>query len=185
MDSKHTVRQQLRNVTKTLAHSSFLQEDSASVSAFLASPLYQQCSLLFAFVPLSDEVDITPILHHAFTHKSLALPKCSEERLTFFTVREGWETTLQKSSLGVAEPSGGLPALVEGHSLLLVPAMAYTAKGERLGRGKGYYDRFLYQNPSLMSIGICRRHQLLTSLPIEERDINVQQVLCNGVFIIP
>ena len=54
--------------------------------------------------------------------------------------------------------------------LLLVPGLSFTEKGERLGRGKGYYDRYLDKNKELKTIGVCFEAQLRESIPTNEHD---------------
>jgi len=152
------------------------------VDALLKSPAYSTCTTLFAFSPLPSEVDISLVLEDALRHKRLALPRCVGETLEFLFVERHWNTRAQTSSLGVLEPLEGNVAIPDEHTLMLVPAMAYTTLGARLGRGKGYYDRYLSQFPTLFTMGICRSYQLLESLPTEEWDVRVREVLCNGVI---
>jgi 5-formyltetrahydrofolate cyclo-ligase len=67
-------------------------------------------------------------------------------------------------------------------SLILVPAMAFSKLKQRLGRGLGFYDRFLNQYHSVTTIGICRRYQLFDDIAVEQFDKNVDKVLVNGIF---
>jgi 5-formyltetrahydrofolate cyclo-ligase len=62
--------------------------------------------------------------------------------------------------------------------LILIPGLAFTRKGERLGRGGGYYDRFLARvGLRAVKLGICFKEQLLEELPIESHDARVDRVL--------
>lgn len=182
MQTKEGVRSCLKKQAKQLLSSSFNQEDKASVASLLQSPAYRQCTTLFAFSPLFDEVDISFVLEDALKHKKLALPVCLGDTLEFRFVRTGWRSEAQPSPLGVQEPLGGDVAAPDSLSLILVPAMAYTPQGERLGRGKGYYDRYLSQFPDIPTMGICRSYQLLDYIPTESWDMRVREVLCSGVF---
>lgn len=182
MQTKEEVRSSLRQQTKQALPSSFILEDKASVGLLLESQAYKQCSTLFAFSPLASEVDISLVLEDALKHKRLALPRCTGETLEFLFVEKGWDNSIRPSSLGVLEPSRGDAAIPDEHSLILVPAMAYTPRGVRLGRGKGYYDRYLSQFPTIPTMGICRSYQLLSSLPTESWDMGVKEVLCKGVI---
>lgn len=182
MQTKEEVRSSLRQRSKQFAPSSFILEDRASVDALLRSPSYENCATLFAFSPLPSEVDISLVLEDALSHKRLALPRCQGDSLKFLFVSAGWNERVRLSKLGVREPLGGDIAIPDSQSLILVPAMAYTTTGERLGRGKGYYDRYLEEFPTIPTVGICRSYQLLDSLPTENWDVQVGEVLCNGVI---
>ncbi|HKL59262.1 MAG TPA: 5-formyltetrahydrofolate cyclo-ligase [Sphaerochaeta sp.] len=186
MQTKEEVRSSLKEQAKQFPPSSFILEDTASVATLLQSNTYKQCSTLFAFSPLPSEVDISLVLEDALRHKNLALPRCSgDSLLDFIYVSAGWNTRVKPSRLGVLEPPRGTVAIPDTHSLILVPAMAYTILGERLGRGKGYYDRYLNTFPTIPTMGICRSYQLVESLPTERWDMRVREVLCNGVIYSP
>lgn len=177
-------KEELRSSLKRQARQggSFLLEDRASVDALLQSPAYKNCTTLFAFSPLASEVDISPALEAAVKDKKLALPRCDGDHLEFFFVGEGWKNGAKASPLGVLEPLEGTVAVPDAQSLILVPAMAYTTLGARLGRGKGYYDRYLSQYPTIPTMGICRGYQLVDCIPTESWDVRVRQVLCNGIL---
>ncbi len=181
MQTKEAVRTSLKQQAKQFAPSSFVLEDRASVEALLKSPAYANCTTLFAFSPLPSEVDISSVLEDALKHKKLSLPRCVGTTLEFSYVSEGWNKEIRPSKLGVLEPLRGDIAVPDSQSLILVPALAYTTTGSRLGRGKGYYDRYLSQFPTIPTMGICRSYQLLDSLPTEGWDVQVREVLCNGL----
>ena len=68
----------------------------------------------------------------------------------------------------------------EAIDLLIVPGMAFTREGARLGRGKGYYDRYLAQSAlHACCIGVCFAHQLVADLPVEPHDRSME-VVCFG-----
>ncbi len=182
MQTKKDIRLELKRQARLQSTFSYTHEDKTSVEALLASPSYKKCTTLFGFYPLGSEVDITSVLEDALRHKKLALPRCVGENLEFVFVTKGWDNEAEPSKLGVLEPTGGNRATPDDSSLILVPAMAYTPRGERLGRGKGYYDRYLSQFPAAQTMGVCRSYQLLSSLPTEKWDIRVKEVLCKGII---
>ncbi len=63
--------------------------------------------------------------------------------------------------------------------LIVVPGVAFTAAGARLGRGRGYYDRYLSQ-PEMRAytVGVCYAHQIVDALPSEPHDVAVERVIC-------
>ena len=62
-------------------------------------------------------------------------------------------------------------------NFILVPGVAFSPNGYRLGRGKGYYDKFLSKYTNLITIGVCFREQFYLDIPTEPHDIPMQRVL--------
>ncbi len=92
---------------------------------------------------------------------------------------EGW----RRGTYGIWEPVG--PALdVATLDFVLVPGVAFTRNGQRLGRGKGYYDRFLATlAPTCFTCGVCFDCQLLDDLPTEPHDVPLDAVVtASGVY---
>lgn len=95
--------------------------------------------------------------------------------LRLFTSEEEMKT----GAFGISEPTGLTFDKLDEIDLIIVPGMAFDKEGHRLGRGKGFYDRFLSQ-PNIMStykIGICLPHQLLEAIPTEAHDITMNEVI--------
>jgi 5-formyltetrahydrofolate cyclo-ligase len=61
--------------------------------------------------------------------------------------------------------------------IILVPGIAFDPQGHRLGRGKGYYDRFLAAHPDIYKIGVCFDFQKVPEVPVDEFDIPVDEVV--------
>lgn len=161
----------------------FSEEDNASIEALLSCDEYKNATSVFAFVPLPSEVNITTFLEIAVKEKKLALPKCLDEGVMEFCLAERvWHQGLVKSSRNIVEPIRESIIEPDEHSLILVPALAFSKLKQRLGRGLGYYDRFLTRFPSVMTIGICRKYQFFDDIPVEKHDKHVNKVLVNGIF---
>ena len=161
----------------------FSEEDNASIEALLGCDEYKNATSVFAFVPLPSEVNINTFLEIAVKEKKLALPKCLDEGVMEFCLAERvWHQGLVKSSRNIAEPTCEHIIEPDEHSLILVPALAFSKLKQRLGRGMGYYDRFLTRYPSVMTIGICRKYQFFDDIPVEKHDKHVNKVLVNGIF---
>lgn len=181
MDVKHVLRKELRNQAKLHTLDDFMQEDKLSCDALLQSHAYKTADRVFAFMPLDSEVNIKAILEHCIADKHLALPVCNEDTsLSFYEVEQLDALSLGRH--GILAPETTQVAVPTEKDILIVPALAYTRTGDRLGRGKGYYDRYLSTYPTILSIGMCRTYQLLQSIPTEAWDIRVSKVLCAGVF---
>lgn len=85
---------------------------------------------------------------------------------------------MTRGAFGIMEPSGELFTDYSRITLAVVPGMAFDSHGHRLGRGKGYYDRFLPLLPQAYKIGVCFPFQLVDDVPIEPTDVVMDEVVC-------
>ena len=85
--------------------------------------------------------------------------------------------SLRISSYGILEPTGEPFTQYENIDFALIPGMAFDADGNRLGRGKGYYDRFLPLMTRARKVGICFPFQFLPHIPTEPTDMPMDEVI--------
>ena len=139
-------------------------------------PRWQEARVVAAFAALPEEPDLHPF---DWRHlKTILLPRVDGENLVFHAVKDA--TELKPGSFGVHEPDPAEcpianPATAD---IILIPGLAFTSDGHRLGRGRGYYDRLLASLPeSVLRVGICFHCQLVDSIPQEPHDEFVDLVL--------
>ncbi len=131
---------------------------------------------LLLYHPLPDEVDVS-CLPDMLSGRTLLLPRVTGESTMELRVYEGRDN-LEAGAYGIMEPCGPLFTDYETIDVAVVPGMAFDADGNRLGRGKGYYDRFLGRLPHVYKIGVCFPFQLLESVPAGPTDIRMDEVVC-------
>jgi len=98
--------------------------------------------------------------------KILALPRTEGDMINFYEMSSTAELTAGR--FGIMEPTSAHPA--RRIDVLVVPGIVFDKKGYRLGYGKGYYDRFLFEKKPKFTIGLAYNFQLLESLPHNARD---------------
>ena len=133
---------------------------------------YQRASSVMAFVSFKGEPDTDPLFARlAVEGKRLLLPRVEASGIV---VADG-DSPLVASRFGVREPTG--PAVELGEiDLVIVPGLAFTPAGDRLGYGQGYYDRLL-PTVSAASVGVCFEDQLVDELPLAAHDVPVGMVV--------
>jgi len=173
-----------------------MQEDEEYCRNFLSKiSSYREAKTVFAYVAMDDEFPTNNLLKMIIKDgKTLSLPVVDGKNLIFREVKlEGGDIVpLKKGSYGILEPSDEAPILFPNNAEILskilpltviVPARAFSNKGERLGHGGGFYDRFFASLFSLTDkafislTGVCFSFQILPSIPRGRYDVLVDQVL--------
>ena len=164
--------------------------DRAEYSARLCSGItmlkdYADADILLLYFPTRSEPDLTALAHLAWRDgKQAAFPISRTDSLTLdFRIVKSLDE-LSAGAYGIREPDESAPrANVTERTLCILPALAVDIDGYRLGYGKGYYDRFLLQNPHLKKIGLAYACQEVEAVPTEENDIPLDMVITeNGVI---
>lgn len=135
-------------------------------------PEYRSAHTVMAFVGVKGEPDTDGLFARlAADGKTLVLPRMVNRAIEPALVGNG----LVAASFGLLEPTG---ATVDPHSidLVIVPGLAYTAAGHRLGYGGGNYDRFLPLTRAA-TVGVCFTEQLVDAVPLEPHDLPVATVI--------
>ncbi len=127
---------------------------------------------LFLTIASKNEIDTSFILHILQGRdKSIIVPKVNFETKSMASILLQEHTKLVPNSYGVPEPEEGLEVAPKQLDVVFIPLLAYDEKGNRLGYGKGFYDRFLAQcSPDCKRIGLSffePEHHL----PVLEHDI--------------
>ena len=158
-------------------------EQKAQASALLVDELRSEAALkdapcLAAFCPNADEPAIGPWLAEMAAQGRLLLPRILPDRHMEFVAVSDLEKDLVRGAFNLKEPRPDLPASPAEPTVYLVPGVAFGPRGERLGHGAGYYDRYLSAHPSALRIGLCYDVQLWnTPLPQLSHDVRMDRVL--------
>ena len=162
---------------------SIQDEARTKASQLIAGKLIQWCSKhshVMAFWPLNSEPDIRNVLQKIIqVGKFLYLPRVEEDTIIPYQVTN-LATLKPNSKLGVYEPPRESsimipPAQVD---IVILPGLAFTPKGSRLGRGGGYYDRFLSILPEeTLKVAVAFESQLHQEIPTNSHDIAVDVII--------
>jgi 5-formyltetrahydrofolate cyclo-ligase len=142
-------------------------------------PMLADAKVVVAYYSLPDEVDTHHMINLLVTEgKTVYLPKVISDEDMVLCRYTGAES-LREGAFGIMEPAGAELSVVEAVDVVLVPGMAFDAEGNRLGRGKGYYDRFLksLSNPRPRLIGVCFDFQKVDMVPTEPTDVKVDVIV--------
>ena len=172
---KDDLRRQIRQIKRQYTPQQ-LEALSFPIVARLRQ-LLKDAHTIVAYYPLPDEVDIRLLLDEWIAEgKTVLLPKVTGDD-TMELCRYTGCHDLQEGAFHIHEPVGEPFADDAFVEVVLVPGVAFDAEGHRLGRGRGYYDRFLAAHPAIHKIGVCFDFQKVDEVPVDEFDFPVDEVI--------
>lgn len=136
---------------------------------------FSKAEYIYAYYPLGNEADIRAAVEEAWRlGKRVAFPKVFGDEMRFFEIDDF--SHLHPGTFGVMEPEENQPADWQ-QVLILVPGVAFDMTGNRMGFGKGYYDRYLEQMPEAVTVGIAYGLQIAEYIPTEPTDVRLNYVV--------
>lgn len=174
MDKKE-LRKQIRELKKQYSLDMRKEKSLTVCKQIEEREVFQKARIVLAYWSMPDEV---------FTHDFIC--KWSDEKIFLLPCVRGSELDIRCFSgvenlepgegFAIPEPVGELFTDWNRIDLILVPGMAFDKQGNRLGRGKGYYDKILKHIPAY-KIGLCFDFQEVPNVPMEEFDVRMDQVI--------
>lgn len=178
--TKAEIRKQIKQLKRNLSD---IEKSNAAHLAFSkleALPQFKQAKNILCYHSLPDEISTLSFIEKWHKEKSFYLPRVNGDILEILQYSP---STLTEGAFNIKEPTGNTIANIFDMDIAIVPAVAYDKMGNRLGRGKGYYDKLLH-NFNKTKIGIIYNCQLIPSLPSEKYDIPVDIVISEKQIII-
>ena len=209
MLAKETFRKETLKRLKDIEREAFYLEGLKAATLLHDSYLWPECQVLFIFLSMNTEIDTKPIIKTALRDgKKVFAPKVDskfESNLAFYPVFSP-DGPWTRGAFGILEPEShecteAVPAFttsqkIQVHTsgidnfpvLILTPGLAFDREGNRLGRGKGYYDRFFAkldkEGREYTAIGFCMDFQLAEKVPASEHDKKMHGVLTGTELLI-
>ena len=173
---KCALRCQIRGMKRAMTEEEICSRSARLGELFAASQAYQDAKTIYGYLPYNQEVRTVPMLEQAIRDgKRVAVPKVYGDTMRFLYIEDFSQVT--KGYAGIPEPIADEPIAEDPTALVLMPGLAFTETGDRMGYGGGFYDRFLEQEPNHPTLALCYAFQMVDSLPTEEHDIPVDTVL--------
>ena len=199
-------KKQLRSECRTMLASLCMQQPSfvhdagkRAVEHLMVTKLYTFCRAVFAFVSYGNEIDTRPLLNAVLADgKQLLLPRIIPDtnKMDFYAIDAAVPLVnqLETGSFGIKEPKGTLQKVVmrdfPRNALFIVPGLAFTVQGNRLGKGKGFYDRYIAtvknevasDRQPVASVGMGFEAQVVTDIPCDALDIPLTHLVTEESF---
>lgn len=174
---KQALRKQIRNQMKQIPDAYFHLAGQAMCRRVLESQDYRQAKTIFCFVSHGKEPNTYPLLGQALADgKKLCIPLCKAPgEMDAKVIRS--LTELQPGAYGIPEPPGNAETILPSEiDLAVIPCLTAAKNGKRLGKGGGYYDRFLAEYTG-KAVLLCPERLLLCDIPTEPHDVQLPKVI--------
>ena len=183
MSSKEILRAEIKKLLKDVLPTELHSQGGGAANLLCSSPIWTCYDTIFLFLSMNSEIDTQPILEAALSEgKKVFTPRVEDKKLIFCRILSA-EGPWLKGPFGIKEPTHDRrPAEARDFpALILTPGLAFDREGRRMGRGGGYYDRFLAEldteKKQYHAVGICMDFQLIDEVPVGEYDKKVQNIL--------
>ena len=163
------------------------------VTSVTNSDEYKNATMILGFMPMNDEVDIVPLMKQALKDKKkVAVPKMAKSGndMDFYLIDDFDGDFTSDNKYNIREPSENCtklnPDQIPSDALIFVPGLVFNLEGARLGRGKGYYDKYLARVPDRdkrIVCGVCFTICVTKAVPVEKNDVRVNYLLNEYGFI--
>lgn len=173
---KQQLRMQIRAQKRAMTEAQIVEKSEKLGQLFLASQAYQQAKTIYGYLPYNQEVRTTAMLQQALADgKRVAVPKCYGEEMRFIYLTD--LSQVERGYCNIPEPIEDGPVADDPTALVLMPGLAFTEAGLRMGYGGGFYDKFLAAEPNHPTLALCYDFQMVEYIPTEEYDVPVDTVL--------
>ena len=175
MDKK-ALRREIREQKRAMTEEEIVLRSEKLGQLFTQSDAYRNAKTIYGYLPYNQEVRTVPMLERALRDgKRVAVPKVYGDEMRFIYMED--LSLVEKSDMGIPEPVADGPIGDDPTALVLMPGMAFTANGDRMGYGGGYYDKFLAAESGHPPVALCYAFQMVEELPTQDHDIPVDLVL--------
>ena len=183
-ETKTTVRKRILKLLRNQEEENRHKKSLVILDKLFSMPEFQRSKTILFYASFDGEVDTFEMMKQAQKlGKQIALPiVVAKEKIIIPALVANLEKDLEYGQYGIKQPKGYEAKRIdlEQIDLVVVPGVAFDKRNNRLGRGEGYYDRFLKAlSPHIYSVGLAFDFQVVDCLPVVEDDIPVSCVLVN------
>ena len=173
----HRAKQRMRELLIQKRRMLSAEERTAQSELILSQlekmTVFREAKTVLLYYPKNNEVDVLPLFKRYKRDKVLLLPVTHRNGMTA-NPYEG-NDKMHRGKVGIPEPT--TPPFEGNIDVIIVPAVAFDKEGNRLGRGGGYYDRFLKKQTHATIIGVGYDFQLGDEVPVRKHDQKMHRII--------
>ncbi len=180
-DPKQVIRNEIRQKLAAMSEEHRHRDSTIACSRLCSLEAFQHARVVMLYMSLATEVDVTSIALKCFQlGKTVCVPKVDWKRRDMIAVEVNAidDRVMDIDEHGIRTPKHGQPIPPSMLDLVVSPGLAFDAHGRRLGRGGGFYDRFLSRTrDSAVRVGIAFDGQVIDDIPTQDHDVMVDIVI--------
>ena len=171
--NKTELRSHIKTLKRQHSKEELLEQSKVILNKLESHKSFIEAKSIMLYSSLPDEVHTHDFLTKWRNEKKIILPTVVGDDI--IPVELSKETDFAIGDFNILEPQN--EPYNGNYDLIVVPGVAFDKNGNRIGRGKGYYDRFLCKHLDVKRIGICFDFQLVDEVPTEDNDIRMDEVI--------
>lgn len=175
--SKKVLRSRIKKAMKLLSPAERAEEDACIAKHIITSPVFKQAEIILAYLAFGEEISVDEVIREALLQgKKVAVPlivSSDEFKAALLTGLD--DLPLDRYGIRTVNEEGAVFIEADVIDLVLVPGLGFSSDGRRIGRGAGYYDRYLAECGGVQ-MGIARTRLMSEEIPVETFDIRVDAV---------
>lgn len=178
INDKTELRKKIRELKRAVSPEEKLRRSEAVMQKVEALPEFEKARVVLLYWSMADEVQTHAFVERWYKEKVLLLP-CVDGDDLLLRQYTGPECMVEGEQFGIGEPNATLPVYSDLGSveMIIVPGVAFDRAGNRMGRGRGFYDRLLKSTPNAIKVGVAYDFQMLDSIPVEPHDVKMDKVI--------
>ncbi len=173
---KRAIRRDMRQERLSLPADIKRSLDIAITGNLLDSDILTGMKSIYCFYSTEEEPDTTELMQSLLiSGRKVACPRVEKGEINFYYINA--LTDCCPGFRGICEPVKGCAKAEDKDALVILPGLAFSLKGGRIGYGGGYYDRFLAREPAHSTVALAYAFQVLDSLPCNDDDVRVEYII--------
>ena len=179
--NKKMTRNTIKEMRLALKKEEVMECSKACVSKVLQFPELIEAKTVCVYMPTGNEIDTTEIIRYCKENgKRLAAPRVNGDTMEFYYFTD--ETDMEQGAYDIWEPTG-TEAVEDEESLVIMPGVAFDLSCNRIGYGKGYYDRYLSAHPHMKKVALAYDFQIVGRIKREVHDVRPDVVVTESRVI--
>lgn len=175
-EGKGQLRKQISSLRAQLDPESEKTMNQAIFKRIIAMPCFQNPEAVYLYVDCRHEAGTRGLIEYFLSRKvAVAVPRVLGKSMDFYYIRS--MDDLEKGGFGILEPKNSCVLAEQKRAPVIVPGVAFTRDGKRLGYGGGYYDRFFEREPQHLKVAIAFDFQIVEEMETDSYDIPIDYVV--------